>query len=1012
MLSLLPAFGQQGVTLNSLPSRVLGHPRLQTPAVTSGPNLIEGREFSAPQSVALDRSSNPPILYVADTNNNRVLAFRTAGISRGNMADRVIGQRDRFSTFALGPGTNLSTGLSAPVGVAVDGQGNLYVIDAGNNRVVRYPRPLEQPSELVPIDLVIGQRAVGAGNQPNQGQSTPSAKTLFFAQGSILFRASLTFDPQGNLWVADPGNNRVLRFPVSQLSPNTPEPEADLVLGQSDFTLRGAPQPPNNVQTNKLATVAPSGIAIDNQGRVYVSDAFARVLFFVPPFANGSPASRVLGVLGPVQQGQPAPTFPNNTSLGSPQGGSPEGLFLVGNQLWVNDTPNHRVVRYGPPESWPAETTAAPSPSFAGVLGQIDFFTGRPNRGNPDPSDNSLNTPVSGAVNGTDIYIADSLNNRVLVFPQSGAAPADRVLGQVDFIYGSPNLVEGREFFIFGGNLSGLAVGGSGIAIDRRSDPPRLYIADSLNNRILGFKDARNIRPGDPADVVIGQTDFFRTTINAPGGDPLRPNDLGLFQPVGLAVDTNGDLWVADRGNARVLRFPRPFDAGTTQRANLVLGQSSFNSRITDASSSTMNQPYGVAVFFNGDIAVSDVQHNRVLIFRKPAGGDFQNGQAAAIVLGQTDFISIGTGTQEGRFNTPTHLAADTGDRLYVSDTRNGRVQIFTNPTTAVNGAPPSLTLGGLSSPHGIAVSPNTGELWVANTFGNQAIRYPEFTNLVLNPGQVTARIDISAPLTLVLDPVDNLIVAEAVNRIAFYYGAMTFQNAANYGTRALAPGMLAYLYRLGRPYEEPTGAAAAYPWPTDLSDVQVFVDGTPAPLFRVNPGRLDIQIPYNAPRSGAAEVQVVRRSSGQILTVGQLAMREVDPGFFTSNQQGTGQIAAINQDGTINSPSAAAPRGSVVALYGTGLGPVAGAPPDGQPNTGVRPSSANIVVIFQGVRLGAEDILYSGLADFPGGWQLNIRVPQQAAPNVANVVAVTLNDVPSNRGPGGATIQTTISVR
>ena len=103
---------------------------------------MEGREFYAPQSVALDTSGSTPILYVSDTDNNRVLAWKDAnGFQSGQKADLQIGQPDLLTTFPGGPGTAYSTGLFRPTGIAVDPSGNLYVADSGNNRVLRYPSP-------------------------------------------------------------------------------------------------------------------------------------------------------------------------------------------------------------------------------------------------------------------------------------------------------------------------------------------------------------------------------------------------------------------------------------------------------------------------------------------------------------------------------------------------------------------------------------------------------------------------------------------------------------------------------------------------------------------------------------------------------------------------------------------------------------------------------------------------------------------------------------------------------
>ena len=167
-------------------------------------------------------------------------------------------------------------------------------------------------------------------------------------------------------------------------------------------------------------------------------------------------------------------------------------------------------------------------------------------------------------------------------------APATRVQGQIGFNFRSINLVEGRELFLAAGPTSlpggaGNVLLGAAVVIDRGSNPPRLYISDTYNNRILGFADARLVKPGDFADIIIGQSSQFETKANSPTADVDQVTDQGLLQPAGLAVDANGNLYVADSGNGRILRFARPFEQSQkfAQRANLVIGQSSFNIKIT-----------------------------------------------------------------------------------------------------------------------------------------------------------------------------------------------------------------------------------------------------------------------------------------------------------------------------------------------------------------------------------------------------------------------------------------------
>ena len=90
-----PLLAQVSPTINELPSREYGHIRLQGTLTTAAPNLVEGKELNGPSAIAFDTSVSPPIVYVADTFNNRVLAWQNAySISKGNPADKVIGQRD------------------------------------------------------------------------------------------------------------------------------------------------------------------------------------------------------------------------------------------------------------------------------------------------------------------------------------------------------------------------------------------------------------------------------------------------------------------------------------------------------------------------------------------------------------------------------------------------------------------------------------------------------------------------------------------------------------------------------------------------------------------------------------------------------------------------------------------------------------------------------------------------------------------------------------------------------
>ena len=239
LLSLVTVASAQ-ITLNPTPSRAIGQTSLKLDNFS--PNLAEGRELFSPQGVALDLTTNPPGLYIADTGNNRVLGFRSAlGFANGRKADIVIGQADLASTTAQGPNRGSAprvTGLASPTSLTVDTKGNLYVVDAANNRILRFPKPFTQAGDQLP-DFVIGQRGFTTNGTNQDGVSAATLALSVPATGGNVSTSfsSLAFDPSGNLWVTDPFNNRVLRYNVKDLGPDSPPgPAAEIVLGQSDFT--------------------------------------------------------------------------------------------------------------------------------------------------------------------------------------------------------------------------------------------------------------------------------------------------------------------------------------------------------------------------------------------------------------------------------------------------------------------------------------------------------------------------------------------------------------------------------------------------------------------------------------------------------------------------------------------------------------------------------------------------------------------------------------------------------
>jgi uncharacterized protein (TIGR03437 family) len=1014
------------VTLNPRPSRALGQPRLLLNRTEGSvnPNLVEGRELYLPQVVALDNNVSPPVLYVSDTLNNRVLAWRNAAdFANGAKADFVIGQKDFYSTQPLGPGTPVSSGLTTPNGLAVDRSGNLYVIDAGNNRILRYPRPYTQQFEQLP-DRVIGQTNFNSSGSPNSGGV--SAKSLATSVFGQLYSTGLAFDPQGNLWATDSANNRVLRYPVSAL--NTNNPAADLVLGQPDFNTNTLP--PSSYDVNgalsKSLLYNPSSLAFDTVGRLYVSDSMqnrdfavgGRVLVYdrglSGPFGSGnipSSALRIMGIPIPAP-GQRTLTVPNEVGFVNPS------VFMIGDSPGVVDNGNHRILLFPPfgvtPE-WPTDGSS-PHARNVGPIGQNGYNppANRPNRDQGEPSERTLNSPSSAVASGNELFVADSANHRVLVFPLAGlgqSSGATRVLGQDAFYLRAPNLTEGREMqFVPFGSLS-LTAGA--VVIDSSSDVPHLYVSDTWNNRVLGFRDARNLRPGDKADLVIGQADYQRTIANSPGADVNSPTARGLYLPIGLALDVNGNLYVADSGNGRVVRFAKPFDSGRGDypSADLVLGQSDFTSKLQVASSRTMSGPYGIAFASDNGLLVSDSALNRVLFFAGNAS-TFSSGMQASKVFGQQFFGDGDPGVEDNRMNAPKHIATDTDDRLYVADEGNARILIFdrapfadSNPRagTKLTGPTPN---NGFSGLRGISVSKTTGEIWTAELSG-RLLRFPKFDDLFFLSSQANFQISTNSSSAICQDSFGDVYTTEGTNRVAIYFPGLTAKNGANYiSGRAVAPGTITYVEALGSKFSADEVIHDGDSWPLSLNDVQVLVGDTPAPLNWVYPGKLSFLMPNSAQSSGTVEVQVMQQSTGQILAVGQVDMAPASPALFTAASTGSGQVLAYNDDGAQNQRGAEISRGHVIQLYGTGAGYIPGAPPDGQPPTDMTPTDLKPRVFMGSAEVTPDNISYSGLAPgLVGVWRIDVKVPDTVAPGPTVVVLVQMRSIISTQAGQVTTI-------
>ena len=188
----------------------------------------------------------------------------------------------------------------------------------------------------------------------------------------------------------------------------------------------------------------------------------------------------------------------------------------------------------------------------------------------------------------------------------AGDDVADVVLGQPDFLHNLPNFPDQYALYY-----------PFAVTIDASTTPNRLYVADDSNSRVLGWNDVTTFANGAPADLVIGQPDFYSNACNTGG-----VSGSSLCYPYGITVDASGNLYVADYVNSRVLEYNTPF-AGCGSfpcvgaSANMVFGQDGiFTSNAANnggVSANSLAYPFGVAVDGNGNLYIADASNNRVL---------------------------------------------------------------------------------------------------------------------------------------------------------------------------------------------------------------------------------------------------------------------------------------------------------------------------------------------------------------------------------------------------------------
>lgn len=591
--------------------------------------------------IHVDAARTPARYYGFDAANNRILGFygwRPANVD-GSFppADIVIGQPsgwdhgavNRDNSQFLQPTAATLALLNYPYVVsttesprngtmATDADGNLYVADLNNNRVLKYNDPFTTDSVA---DEVWGQADFTTRARP----ATPSASSVALdTADTSIFGAGVAIDLDGNLWVADAGNHRVLRFPKQGA---TISKAANLVIGQANFTSKTTGTALNKLYKPQAVRVHPV------TGELYVLDGESvdsgfpcRLLVFTPPFNNGMAATRELGKI----------TTDQATGLHTARGFTFDPKDTNG--VWVGDGSNHRILKLH------TQTGAK-----LDVIGRSDFtlnegpayvrFDGLLNEVRQPEGD--MGFDADGNFYFTCPYGTTGIVRLPLPLRRDGAG---HVISDGEMLARGWNTFSGRSMQ----DQYGMAYTGS-----------QLYLGD--HHRLLVWNDATNAATFSAADYSIGQETLDK---NEAGGT-FEGRTVGNMHAAG------GRLFVA--ANSKIFIFATPIAAGGRNTAPL----KTISSDTTDLTWADDN----IAVPFdcnglvydptNNALWISDYPRNRILRVANPLSAtpkvDLVIGQTTKNGSAQNHGLGLYTTDARG-IAAPWTLALDNFGNLYAVD--------------------------------------------------------------------------------------------------------------------------------------------------------------------------------------------------------------------------------------------------------------------------------------------------------------------------------------------------------